>query len=430
MKKAILFLAAMAWVRVGFNTSVQAGTPPAVSEIAGLNPHTIPQSQANELRIAVTPSEYDDVGAILDIMGWMYTEIQYETLTDSDSLTQFDVIFINCHSDSFTYADSAAISLEQFVRQGGTLYASDWAYEYIEKAFPGYINYYPENPLIGDDQIVTADIVDPGLASFLDKPTLEINFELPLWVPVESVEDSVKVYLAADIQLMDGAVSNDNPLTVSFAYGNGRVVYTAYHNEGQTSEEEIKFLNYLILVTTTEELSVLLQDGLTALGYNMQQEMLGSIRAADTSTPFIFSNPSTADLAVGLNWQDGTLGLSVFKPDGSLYAQLEGSPPLIMEIPNAETGDWSIHVKVIDVPFDNYRFVVQIGVPAIVMATPSATLENPAATPAATTEVAQGSPVASLYLVIGGVLCLALLSVVVIIGVVFFLVKRRKARGK
>lgn len=449
MKKVILYLAAIALAVSAFVSS----TPRAAQSAAGnagfeLGSRVQLQANTNELRIAVTPKGYDDIGSILSSMGWKFTEIMPSDLRNYDLLAQFDVIFINCSSDNSTYSsdlgpegDPTIANLERFVREGGTLYASDHAFVYIDEAFPGYLQYHndPDFPYETPtgEQSVIADIRDSGLASFMNSPTVEIRFDLPEWVPIQSVSDGVTVYLAGDFTRGDGTRVNDKPLAASFAYGKGRVVYTAYHNEAQTTEEEKKLLAYLVFVTTTGKLSAALQESMTASGHDTQVELLGAISAGATSPRYTFVNQSIIDLAVGLNWQEGTLRLSVFKPDGSLSAQQEGPPPLIIVSPNAEAGAWSYQVDAIDVPYDNYPYVVQLSVPAIVVAAPSATPEKPVgivqATPSATpdnpadTASAPGKKSTTIYIIVGGILCLVLVFAVVLIGVVVFFAKRRRA---
>src|SRR3990172_12813245 len=198
MQKFIIFLTAFALAVAG-STSRTPRTAQSAGYAgygSGLNVHF--QGNTNELRIAVTPPEYDDMGIILTTMGWNYTDISSRDLTFYDILSQYDAIFINCSSEIATYANMPAFgseeiraNLERFVREGGTLYASDWAFEYIDKSFPGYIHYFEHPfPELGDDsQSVIANIVDPGLASFMDSPTVEILFNAPSWVPIDSVAD-------------------------------------------------------------------------------------------------------------------------------------------------------------------------------------------------------------------------------------------------
>jgi hypothetical protein len=435
MKKILICLAALAWAVTGAFSSTPWAIQSTGNGIVESGPHLQPtQSNTNELRIAVTPPGCDDIGSVLKSMGWKYAEIQVSKLSDYNYLSQFDVIFINCSNTAYEVTDGVVGSLGNFLTGGGTLYASDLAYGYIQKTFSAsYISFF-DPPQSGAPGSVNAKIVDPGLASFLNSPTIEIQFNAPSWAPVQSVPDAAIVYLAGDFKLLDGSRFTNRPLAVSFAYGEGSVVYTAYHNEGQATEQEMKLINYLVFVTATRKLSAALQDSIlvTSSGLFAQQELLGSINAGATTPRHTFSNPANTDLVVGLNWQEGTLKLSVVKPDGSLSTQQEGPPPLVIVIPNAEAGDWSYQVDAIDVPHDDSPYVVQINVPAVVPSTQAATLENPAgsvqATPAtAVNDNAQGSKSPVLYIVVGGVLCLALLFAVVLIGVVIIVKKRRSA---
>ena len=437
MNKTVLIVAAMALVVTGFLPNAAKAVQAAGNAASPI------RLQNTELKIAVTPPQFDDIGSVLTNMGWNYTEINSGDLKDASLLSQFDVIFINCSYEATAYggnpdlgSEEAAASLEQFVREGGTLYASDFAYIYIHNAFPGYIDFYDDpfgtgsssadEYVSGPVQTLTADILDAGMAGFLNNPTVELVFNAVSWVIIQSVPETVNVYAAGDITQYDGSILEDNPLSASFAYGEGRVVFTSYHNEAQASEEEKKALEYLVFVTSTKELSADLQEGMTATGHGSQQELLGAINAGDSSALYPFGIPSNTDLAIGLNWQAGTLKLSVFKPDGSLAAQEEGPAPLIIQIPGAEAGEWSYQVEALGVPYDNYPYVVQISVPAFIAPTESPTAEVAQAAPSAQAVAdnpadssdaqAGSSPV--LYVVIG---------VAVLAGVAVFVMRKRKA---
>lgn len=424
MKIVLLYFSALAWIVTGFSS---ASAPSAASAS-----HDLFGAETSGLRIAVAPVDakiysYDDIGAILDSMGWKFTEIGFKDLRNPEVLSKYDVVFINCSRplvdgddpevpyDGVTdpndwAAEHAAGPLEQFVREGGALYASDQAYLYIAKAFPDSLHFF-ERPDFGPEGSLDAHVTDPGLASVLGGSTVPINFDLGAWVPVDTVADGVKVYLTGDMQDYGGETRAGRPLAVAFGHGKGRVVFTSFHNQQQTSDVEKKLLNYLILLTTTDKSSVALQQGMTASGHASPQEVLGSISVGGKSPRYTLTNHSTADLAVGLNWQEGTLKLSVFKPDGSLFAEKQGAPPLIIEIPQAETGDWTYEVEAIDVPYDNYPYVVQLDAPVVVSTVPTASPDSTSIW---------------LYVGLGLGLCLcALVAVAVIAGVVLVLRRRR-----
>lgn len=426
---------------VGLTLAVAASSPPApVGASEWMPPAKHLQDDRGQLRIAVTEPAYDDIGSILDSMGWTYTELTMADLANASILGQYDVVFINCAYaftyDGASYADASASTLEQYVRDGGAVYASDWAYEFIDRSFPGYIQYYTlAGATVGEAQVVQADIVNPGLASYLAATTIEINFDMPSWVPIQSVTDDVRIYLAGDYSFNTPSLTaaDDDPLTVSFAYGDGRVVYTAFHSEGQDSEDEARLLEYVVYISATEGLSSSLRDLLAGSGYATREEILGAIDMGQTSPRYALANPTETDLFIGLNWQMGTMRLSVFRPDGSLFDQQEGASPLALEIADAGAGEWSYQADALDVPLDNTPYLIQIGIPEAAPPTPTSSPQTqPVPTPSTDTSTVPSngsdrSPaLPSFSLGVGLCLC-ALLTVGLAAGAVILL-KRRRAR--
>jgi hypothetical protein len=89
-------------------------------------------------RFAVTDPYYDDIGSILTSMGYEFDELQDSQLADYNFIRNYEAIFINCSGDSTANAPAARESLERYVREGGALYVLDWAFVYLQEAFPGY----------------------------------------------------------------------------------------------------------------------------------------------------------------------------------------------------------------------------------------------------------------------------------------------------
>lgn len=100
---------------------------------------------------------------------------------------------------------------------------------------------------------------------------------------------------------------------------------------------------------------------LAGLGYHKVTQVIDTInQGAETIFNYIISE--TKDLIFALGWEGSTLKLSVYRPDGSLYAEEESSTsPVTISIPKAEAADWRYKITGIDVPYDDYPFVVEIG---------------------------------------------------------------------
>jgi hypothetical protein len=188
------------------------------------------QAPTQDMKIAVTPPMFDDMGLLLDDWGYAYTEISKSDLADSAVTGQYDVIFINCASYLTSDAENAASNLEIFVKNGGALYASDWTDEVIDAAFPGYITFGSKTT---DSQFADAKIKDVGLIDYLEgEDTLQFHYDLSMWVPIKEVSSEVTVLAEANVDY-DGSNHPHMPAVVSFSKGTGSVVYTTFHEAAQ-----------------------------------------------------------------------------------------------------------------------------------------------------------------------------------------------------
>ena len=345
--------------------------------------------------LAVTPPGYDNIGVVLarPELGYPWTQIQVTDLANSGVLAKHDVVFINCASN-IQSNDQSAAALRQYVQNGGSIYASDWAYAYIQSAFPGYIN-FPASPKIGTAQQVVATITDSGLASYINSAsppaTINLNYNLGAWVVIDSVGANTTVHLRGsintntltgleqtaserrqDAQPQQGMGASDQlanrPLVVSFRpYGTagGRVVYTTFHNEAQQSSLEQKLLEYLVLLPFTSAQQQAVAQAIQAEGLDLVRTDLNTVNPGATSPLVSYSyTRMTGDprLAFVLAWQGSTLRLSVQRPNGSIYQVTESNQsPLKIVVPDAETGTWRYQITGVDVPYSNYPYVVGVG---------------------------------------------------------------------
>lgn len=213
-------------------------------------------------RIAVVHgSEFDNVEAVLDEIGVeaetidVYEGNWAELLLGNDArINDYDVLFLNCRSEERTYEERSDMQqrLRDFVAAGGSLHASDQAYDLIEITFPTKIEFLgadPERGAADKGQAgdIDARILDEGLRGALAASVIPIHYGLDTWSVMTGVADDVHVYLEADAELIDGDVILDAPQIVGFNHGEGRVVYSSFHQEpgiGVQQEEVLKLIMF------------------------------------------------------------------------------------------------------------------------------------------------------------------------------------------
>ncbi|HEY3490077.1 MAG TPA: carboxypeptidase-like regulatory domain-containing protein [Candidatus Deferrimicrobiaceae bacterium] len=206
------------------------------------------------------------------------------------SLRRYDVIVINCGANqewlSAPGEPGVKSNLREYVRLGGRLYVTDRGNNFVEQAFPEFIRFQeggdtvpsvPE-PLdaawVGLGGITTdAAVRDASLAAWLgglgalnDNGALHVEDFLGGWAVIGAPEPTteggkVKVWVEGQvtIQVLDPQGSGSyvevdagiRPLTVSFPFGQGTVIYTSYHTAGMphlgfTPQERV--LEYLLLL--------------------------------------------------------------------------------------------------------------------------------------------------------------------------------------
>lgn len=253
---------------------------------------------ADQTRLAVLAGEYDRIQEVLDGLELSYTLFCGDAsddlparrlLTDREALAAFEVLFINCGSGIDLRSTNGEIdemveNLRWFVAQGGSVYASDLAADFVERGWPGRVGFVMNTARpsaepaccvcgdcapqciaagLGDNRcgtpaetppacrghagvsggggsgvVVGATIAADYLRQALGADTLDVVFNLGGWVPIGPVADEVQV-LVHD----DGA-----PLMVQFEPdpGGGRVAFTSFHNHAQVTRAMRRILEALV----------------------------------------------------------------------------------------------------------------------------------------------------------------------------------------
>lgn len=216
----------------------------------------------DDIRIAVVRgSQYDHVEQVLGSIGIddanidLYDSDWAERLLGPDErVRDYDVVFLNCRSAEPVYLATQAMRtlMRSYVADGGSLFASDQAYDLIERTFSDKIDFLGQDTtLSAADQGSAVDglaatVVNVEMATLLGRSTATLHYPLETWSMIQSVAEDVDVYLIADPQALDGHVVEDAPQIVGFDHGQGRVTYSSFHQEPGSHPDQLRILQLLM----------------------------------------------------------------------------------------------------------------------------------------------------------------------------------------
>ena len=175
----------------------------------------------SDLRIRVTSPNYDDIGKILYRL-----DVNYSSF---DGTFDCDVLFLNCGTSDFI----DTTQLNSFVQRGGVLYASDLTSDILMNTWPEIMD------VLNDTEVCTiqAIIEDPDLKFFLGN-TISIEFDLSCWS---------RIVDAPQGKVLMRSAKDGFPIMMEFTIGQGKVLYTSFHNHAQTADSEKRLLQLLVI---------------------------------------------------------------------------------------------------------------------------------------------------------------------------------------
>lgn len=223
--------------------------------------------------IAIVTGDYDNFDLVLNQLGFVNYEIVdgldgevlNSFLGDPEVLARFDIIFFNGGFNEnhviYDLEDPAnpvpaqnLQNIRDFVAEGGAVYGSDWAYDLIELSWPDQINFVgadevPDDAQRGDFELVNAVVSDAAMSEYLGAQYVEIQYDLPVWPPIESVDVTTSTHLTGTVPYSDGLSEytlTAVPLLVSFNGGQGRVVFSTFRVVPNTSDDMLAILQYMM----------------------------------------------------------------------------------------------------------------------------------------------------------------------------------------
>jgi hypothetical protein len=338
-------------------------------------------TQPKPLRLAVTPPEFDNMGALLEKLGegYRYDTISVDDLLDPDKLREYDVVFLTCGGYPESWLGErigagdrgaevfrpneevigrARESLRSYVGQGGILYASDWRLSIVQMSFEEFAD---RDEVKGVKQDVEAEIVHSGLREALRRPSVPLHFDKDGWDPALFTGKDVVVYLRGTFKTKEG---NDltKPLLVRIPFREGQIFFTAFHNEKQNSEEELQLLRYLVFTMVTSRVESKVRETLVQGGFSPQKQSLLSTSAGEPSVSMTYRCDKAGPLRFVLAFEDrgAVLQLKVEGPGGRSLEQT-GTSTLQIDVPDAQPGEWKYTITAKQVPFENFPFTCTVG---------------------------------------------------------------------
>jgi hypothetical protein len=318
------------------------------------------------LRLAVTPSTWDNMAKLLDKLGagYKYKMVNDIELRNAQKFDEFDVLFLTCGGA----APELKENLRNFVARGGTLYASDLRYPCIAKAFPDFVNKKYEGYGLAN-QFVQAKVKDPGLKAILGKQVV-LKFDAGGWRPAAFAGPKVTTLLEGTYKGTTGAMglnlaaarAHFSPLLVKFPFGEGTVIFTSFHNEKQNSKTEDKLLKYLVFSAVTAQVETKVTKTMISGGFSPRQSARLSTSATDPKITHKYHNKKAGRLQFALGFEDrgAKLRLTLISPSGEKIEK-EGTFTFTVQIDNAPEGDWTYTVTALQVPFANFPFTLTVG---------------------------------------------------------------------
>jgi hypothetical protein len=228
-------------VEVPENAEIEAPTPACGAELG---------------RVAVITGNYDDWEEVLPEIGVTNYELVNgltgdelgQFLSDPANLAEFGALFfagghieedvlVDVDGDNPGRVEAVTTAVRDYVAAGGFVYASDWSYDVVELCWPDQVDFLGDDTdrdaaQLGTPDTIRATIAVDAMAEAVGGETMDVSFDLDTWPIVERVGEDVTVYQrASEVTYRDGTeeyTSEDAPLLVGFAAGDGRVVFSSW----------------------------------------------------------------------------------------------------------------------------------------------------------------------------------------------------------
>jgi hypothetical protein len=201
--------------------------------------------------------QWDAMEDILDQLKLPYTLYPQDDTSIVDNystLSKYDILIINCGAGESL--DSNTINnLKNWVLAGNSFMASDYAYDYFEKAFPNAVDFYGDDNISNDAQSggsargiqgctapLMCDIIDQNMVALMG--VNQVGISSICWATADSAAPDAVVHIEGDVYNKQ----QKNPVIASYkpTQTSGRIVFASFHLKDQNAANMKKIFFYLI----------------------------------------------------------------------------------------------------------------------------------------------------------------------------------------
>jgi hypothetical protein len=208
--------------------------------------------------LAFIHGAYDQIQTVIqDTLGYPITEIFPNDLETPGAWQQYDAIFINCGANS-VLSTNGYTNLGDFVSNGGSLYVSDFAMEYLIGYYDG--SCAPVGGFIDDSKVCTAksgnsglitgcSVLNANLQAAIGSSSIDLTYDLGGWEQIVNYDVNYWNVWVADpsgnpLLLQTGQYSNGSGSGLP-----GNIYFTTFHNEANSIGSDVAddILQYIIV---------------------------------------------------------------------------------------------------------------------------------------------------------------------------------------
>ena len=156
-----------------------------------------------EASFAYLDGTNDSIESVIQGLGYTVDELEVSDIEGANGLDDYSALFLNCDNNTAVFSNAFYQNINNFVARGGSLYASDYALEYLV----GYDAYAQNCTTVRqggfiDDALVCGTrsgaegwlngntVVDEDLNDFTSFISLNVEYDLDIWMKLTNNADT------------------------------------------------------------------------------------------------------------------------------------------------------------------------------------------------------------------------------------------------